>query len=75
MILAILNTSGLTVAEADLILIAILDYADKNVDFIDAFNVAWAVNQGIATAYTFDRKHFNRLEGITPLAPGTDAPT
>ena len=75
MILAILNTPGLTVTEADLILTAILDYADQNVDFVDAFNVAWAVNQGITTAYTFDHKHFNRLAGITPLMPGTDTPT
>ena len=70
MVLSILNTPGLEVAESELILIAIFDYLDKNVDFIDAFNAAWAVDQGITAVYTFDRKHFNRLEGITCYIPG-----
>ncbi len=38
MILGMLNTDGLDVIDADLILQAIVLYADKNVDFIDAFN-------------------------------------
>jgi predicted nucleic-acid-binding protein len=69
-ILAILNTPGIEAAEGDLLLQAIFWYADKNIDFIDAFNVAWALAQGLATTYTFDRKHFSRIEGIRVQVPG-----
>jgi uncharacterized protein len=63
-ILAILNTPGLEAAEGDLLLEAIFWYADKNIDFIDAFNAAWMCAEGLETTYTFDRKHFSRIEGI-----------
>ena len=68
-VLAILNTPGLEVAEGDLVLQAISWYADKNIDFIDAFNAAWLLAQGLTTACTFDHKHFSRLEGISVQAP------
>jgi len=68
-ILAIFNTPGLEVAEGELLLQAILWYADKNIDFIDAFNAAWLLSQGLVTTYTFDRKHFSRIEGVTVLTP------
>jgi len=63
-ILGILNTDGLEVMDSDLILQAIVHYTDKNVDFIDAFNVAWMVRNNVDKAYTFDQKHFSRFEGI-----------
>ena len=69
-VLAILNTPGLEVADGPLVVRAILWYAEKNVDFADAYNAAWLLGQGIKTAYTFDRKHFARLEGIKALVPG-----
>ncbi len=69
-VLAILNTSGLNIEDIDLLLQAILWYVDKDVDFIDAYNAAWLLDKGIRTAYTFDRKHFARLEGITVKVPG-----
>jgi predicted nucleic-acid-binding protein len=69
-VLSILNTPGLEVEDGDLILKAILWYADRNVDFIDAFNAAWMVHQGINTVTTFDQKHFSRFEGITTVVPG-----
>ncbi len=68
-ILAIFNTPGLEVAEGDLLLQAMLWYADKNIDFVDAFNAAWLLSQGLSTTYTFDRKHFSRIEGIKALPP------
>ena len=46
-ILAILNTSGLEIADSNLILKAIIWYAEKNVDFIDAYNAAWMEQKGI----------------------------
>ncbi|MEB3338981.1 MAG: PIN domain-containing protein [Leptolyngbyaceae bacterium] len=69
-LLAILNTPGLEVAEADLLLQAISDYVAKNVDFIDAYNVAWMMQQELKIAYSFDRKHFSRFESITTRIPG-----
>jgi len=69
-ILAILNTPGLGVTDSDLILQAITWYADQNADFIDAYNAAWLLDQGMTTVCTFDRKHFARLPGVTARAPG-----
>jgi uncharacterized protein len=69
-VLAILNTPGLEIAESDLLIEAATNYAAKNVDFIDAYNTAWMVQQKIDMAYTFDRKHFARFETITVKAPG-----
>jgi len=67
---AILNMPGLEVSDGDLILRAIVWYAEKNVDFIDAYNAAWITEQAIPIAYTFDRKHFARLPGMTARVPG-----
>jgi predicted nucleic-acid-binding protein len=69
-ILAILNTPGIETAEGDLLLQAIFWYADKNIDFIDACNAAWLLAQELDTIYTFDRKHFSRIEGIKVQVPG-----
>jgi predicted nucleic-acid-binding protein len=69
-VLAILNTPGLEAAEGDLLLEAIFWYADKNIDFVDAFNAAWMLAQGLTTTFTFDRKHFSRIEGIEVQVPG-----
>jgi predicted nucleic-acid-binding protein len=69
-VLAILNTPGLDAAEEDLLLEAIFRYADKNIDFIDAYNAAWLLAQGLTTTYTFDRKHFSRVEGVRVQVPG-----
>lgn len=69
MVLGILNTDGLDVIDSDLVLQAIVPYADKNVDFIDAFNAAWMVKNDVDKIYTFDQKHFNRFERITAELP------
>jgi predicted nucleic-acid-binding protein len=69
MVLGILNTNGLEVIDSDLVLQAIVTYAGKNVDFIDAFNAAWMVRNDVDKVYTFDQKHFNRFEGIRVEAP------
>jgi predicted nucleic-acid-binding protein len=69
-ILAILNTPGLKVVDGDLVLQAILWYVEKTVDFIDAFNAAWMVEQEVKTVLTFDYKHFSRFEGIQVALPG-----
>lgn len=69
-VLAMLNTPGLEVAEADILLQAILWYEEKNVDFIDAYNAAWLLAGGLNRIATFDRKHFARFEGLSVIVPG-----
>ncbi|MBN1402382.1 MAG: PIN domain-containing protein [Anaerolineae bacterium] len=69
-VLAILNTPGVEAAEADLLLQAIFWYANQNIDFVDAYNAAWLLDQGLTGVYTFDRKHFSRIEATQAWAPG-----
>ena len=71
-VLAILNTPGIEVFEGDLVLQAVLWHVEKNVDFIDAYNAGWMLDQGLTIACTFDRRHFARFEGIKLQTPGID---
>ncbi|MBW2040291.1 MAG: PIN domain-containing protein [Deltaproteobacteria bacterium] len=68
-VLAIFNTPGVELVDGNLVLQAIIWYAEKNVDFIDAYNATWLLSQGLKGVYTFDHKHFSRLEGITAKVP------
>lgn len=68
-VFAILNTPGLQVTQADIISHAIIWYAEKNIDFIDAYNAAWMIHEDINKAYTFDQKHFRRIDGIKVEVP------
>jgi len=68
--LAILNTPGLEIAESALLLQATLWYAEKNVDFIDAYNASWMLSHDTPAVSTFDKKHYARFEGITVSIPG-----
>ncbi|MBS3772158.1 MAG: type II toxin-antitoxin system VapC family toxin [Bacteroidales bacterium] len=69
-VLAIFNTPGLEMENGDLILQSISWYTEKNIDFIDAYNAAWLLSQDMKTVYTFNRKHFSRLRGLTVKVPG-----
>ena len=68
-ILMILNTPGLEIADRDLITEAIFTYVDENIDFVDAFNARWMKQQSIETIYTFDQKHYRRIQGIRAKVP------
>jgi len=70
-VLMILNTPGLEIADRDLITEAIFTYADENIDFVDAFNAYWMKQQDIETIYTFDQKHYKRIQGIRAKIPKT----
>jgi len=56
-VVMILNTSGLRVENHDLLLQAVLIYADQNIDFIDAYNGCWAKDKRIPLVYSFDQRH------------------
>ena len=68
-VFAIINTPGLEAADGEIVLQGISWYAEKNVDFIDAYNAAWLVGQEMKAIYTFDLRHFTRLHGISAEAP------
>ena len=70
-VLAILNTPGLEVETARLLSQAVTDFAERNVDFIDAYNAAWSAVNGVDVICTFNRKHYQRLDGPPAKAPGT----
>ena len=68
-VLIIVNTPGLTIPMADMIVQAVTWFAEKNVDFIDAYNAAWMGREEISQIFTFDQKHFRRFPELTPLLP------
>jgi uncharacterized protein len=70
MVLSFLVIPGLEVEGKDLIVRALCWYVEKKVDFIDAYNAAWMETRTMISIYTFDRKHFARLEGLHVLVPG-----
>ena len=43
-----------------------------SVGFIDAYNAAWMLKHEICQVYTFDRRHFARIGGMTILVPGEE---
>jgi predicted nucleic-acid-binding protein len=69
-VIAILNTPGLIIANNNVLLQAILWYSEKNVGYIDAYNVAWLLSQDMRKDYTFDRRRFNLFEQIEVTVPG-----
>jgi predicted nucleic acid-binding protein len=66
---AVLATPGLTIPERPVLAEAVTAFRDSGVDFTDAWIAAVARAQGYTTVFTFDRRHFARLEGIQPEAP------
>ncbi|MDA1190077.1 MAG: PIN domain-containing protein [Candidatus Poribacteria bacterium] len=68
-VLAVLNTPGLQVEDTEIIGQAALTYAEKNIDFIDAYSACWMIRNGISHAYTFDTRHFSRVEGVVAESP------
>ena len=66
---AVLATPGLTIPERPVLAEAVTAFRDSGVDFTDAWIEAVARSQGCTTVFTFDRRHFARLEGIQPEAP------
>lgn len=69
-VLAILNTPGVEVSEADVLLQAVDWYVQKNVDFIDAYHAAWLMANEVRVAFTFDQRHFARFEHLQVKVPG-----
>ena len=65
--IAILRAPGIEVDGADVIEEAVLLHADKNVDFLDAYLIAYAKHEGIGDICTFDQADFRKFEELRLL--------
>jgi predicted nucleic-acid-binding protein len=65
----LIEADGLRLDDKEVALKALADFAEKNVDYIDAYLAANAAINGPATVYTLDRKHFSRLSGDIRILP------
>lgn len=68
MVEKILITPFLFCVQKDLILNALTLYSEKDIDYIDAYNVLVLKEQGIREAYSYDR-HYDKIEWISRLEP------
>lgn len=70
-VLMFLNTPGLKVESADLSsqVQALNLYVEKNIDYVDAYIATWMKTRDISIIYTFNKKHFSRVDGIEVRVP------
>jgi predicted nucleic acid-binding protein len=69
---ALLNTDGILVQPANLsanLTEALHLYVSQNIEYTDAYIGCWMKHNGIDTIYTFNARHFNRIQGITVKIP------
>jgi len=64
----ILNTPNLACPNKDLILVALMLYTKKDIDFIDAYNAIILKEEGISEVYSYD-KDYNSIDWLTRLEP------
>ena len=70
-VLQFLNTTGLKVKPANLRTQtrALALYVEKNIDYIDAYIACWMEEHDISIIYTFNKRHFSRVDGIEVRVP------
>ena len=59
---AFICSDGIEAEEADVVLFALKSYKESNVDFIDAYLSHYMAKLGNNKIFTFDKKHFSRLD-------------
>ena len=64
----ILNTPNLACPNKDLILVALMLYTKKDIDFIDAYNAIILKEEDISEVYSYD-KDYNSIDWLTRLEP------
>lgn len=65
----ILNTPNLRCESATIVRQAVDLYAERNIDFIDAFHACALQAEGATRIVTFDRKHFRRVDWLEVVEP------
>jgi predicted nucleic-acid-binding protein len=63
----ILETKNIKVANHSRVKEAVSLYTLGNMDFIDAYNIAYIKAKDYKKVATFDKKHFKNVEGITSI--------
>ncbi len=66
---AVLNTPELKCEMEHVFRKALISYEERNVKFADAFLGYQGLEKGIKTIFTYDEKHFKRIEGIDVRTP------
>jgi predicted nucleic-acid-binding protein len=61
----LLSSRNLKIAGHARISEAVRLYAAGNMDFVDAYNIAYIRSKGYSRVATFDSKHFKKVEGIS----------
>jgi predicted nucleic acid-binding protein len=64
----ILGTENLFIPDKDALADALVLYARKNVDFIDAYNVVFMKNRGLREIYSYD-EDFEMIEDVHRREP------
>jgi predicted nucleic-acid-binding protein len=65
----LLHTPGLEVQDNRLIREAVEIYRNKQIDFIDAWVLAFARQRSIPRIYTYDKKHFKGISDLEVIEP------
>ncbi|MFV1950919.1 MAG: PIN domain-containing protein, partial [Nitrospinota bacterium] len=66
---AIISTPGFDITDKKMIISAVKLSGTDTIDFIDAWIIEFAKERDVNTIYTFDKKHFRDVEGITTKSP------
>lgn len=69
MLLKVINTPFIEIPEENLIIQALDLYVTQNIDFIDAYNAFFMSGMGLTRIYTYDAKHFKRVDWVEIMEP------
>lgn len=67
-LMRVLNTPHINFQSKSIISEAVSTYADKNIDFIDAYQVAFMRNKGIKTIFSYDTD-FDKFQDLERKEP------
>ena len=66
-LITLLSSRNLKIANSARISDAAQLYASGDMDFIDAYNIAYMKSKGFTKVATFDHKHYKKIEGIITI--------
>jgi len=66
-LITLLSSRNLKIANSARISASIQSYVSGNMDFIDAYNIAYMKSKELEHIATFDLKHYKKVEGISPV--------
>lgn len=69
MLLKIINTPFIEVSRESLIIQALDLYVTRNIDFVDAYNAYFMLDNGVTRIYTDDARHFKRVDWVEIKEP------